>query len=102
MAAVQRFSRDNARTPVQWTDAENAGFTTGTPWLPVNDDYRTFNAASEELGMTEDELDDHEDLYTAFMVLCQDMYDNRAMYVDKNNVNRVVDSILFRHRTNFV
>lgn len=48
MAAVQRFSRDNARTPVQWTDAENAGFTTGTPWLPVNDDYRTFNAASEE------------------------------------------------------
>ena len=53
-------------------------------------------------GMTEDELDDHEDLYTAFMVLCQDMYDNRAMYVDKNNVNRVVDSILFRHRTNFV
>lgn len=53
-------------------------------------------------GMTEDELDDHEDLYTAFMVLCQDMYDNRAMYVDKNNVNRVVDSILFRHRTNFI
>lgn len=53
-------------------------------------------------GMTEDELDDHEDLYTAFMVLCQDMYDNRSMYVDKNNVNRVVDSILFRHRTNFV
>lgn len=53
-------------------------------------------------GMTEDELDDHEDLYAAFMVLCQDMYDNRAMYVDKNNVNRVVDSILFRHRTNFV
>ena len=53
-------------------------------------------------GMTEDELDDHEDLYTAFMVLCQDMYDNRAMYVDKNTVNRVVDSILFRHRKNFV
>lgn len=53
-------------------------------------------------GMTEDDLDDHEDLYIAFMVLCQDMYDSRAMYVDKSNVNRVVESILFRHRTNFV
>ena len=53
-------------------------------------------------GMTEDDLDDHEDLYVAFMVLMQDMYDTRALYVDKNNVNRVVDSILFRHRTNFV
>lgn len=30
------FSRDNARTPVQWTDGSNAGFTTGTPWMKVN------------------------------------------------------------------
>ena len=48
MAAVHRFSRDNARTPLQWTDGENAGFTTGTPWIPVNGDYKTFNAASEK------------------------------------------------------
>ena len=48
MAAVHRFSRDNARTPLQWTDGENAGFTTGTPWIPVNEDYKTFNAASEK------------------------------------------------------
>ena len=53
-------------------------------------------------GLTEAELDDHEDFYIAYMVLVQDMYDNRSMYVDKNNVNRVVDSILFRHRVNFV
>ena len=53
-------------------------------------------------GLEEADLDDHEDFYIAFMVLCQDMYDNRAMYVDKDNVNRVVDSILFRHRTNFL
>ena len=35
--------RDNARTPVQWNDSENAGFTTGTPWIPVNPNYKTIN-----------------------------------------------------------
>lgn len=53
-------------------------------------------------GLTEDELDEHDDFYVAYMVLVQDMYDDRSYYVDKSNVNRVVDSILFRHRTNFV
>ena len=53
-------------------------------------------------GLSDEELDEHEDFYIAFMVLVQDMYDNRAMYVEKDNVNRVVDSILFRHRTNFL
>ena len=40
-------SRDNARTPMQWTDGENAGFTTGTPWIMVNPNYRTINASAE-------------------------------------------------------
>lgn len=53
-------------------------------------------------GLTEEELDNHDDLWLAFMVLVQDMYDNRAMYVDKGSVNKVVDSILFRHRRNFI
>lgn len=53
-------------------------------------------------GLAAYELDEHKDLYIAYMVLIQDMYDNRAMYVDKDNINRVVDSILFRHRVNFV
>ena len=53
-------------------------------------------------GLEEEELDAHEDFYIAFMVLVQDMYDNRAMYVERSNINRVVDSILFRHRRNFV
>ena len=37
-------SRDNARTPMQWNDGPNAGFTTGTPWIPVIDNYKTINA----------------------------------------------------------
>ena len=53
-------------------------------------------------GLTEEELEDHEDFYIAYMVLVQDMYDNRAMYVEKGSVNRVIESILFRHRQNFL
>lgn len=44
-----RMSRDNARTPVQWSDEKNAGFTTGTPWIKVNDNYKEINVASQEL-----------------------------------------------------
>lgn len=44
---MARFSRDNARTPMQWTDAKNAGFTTGTPWLAANPNYTSINAASQ-------------------------------------------------------
>ena len=41
-------SRDSARTPVQWDDSENAGFTTGTPWFYVNENYKEVNVASQE------------------------------------------------------
>ncbi len=40
-------SRDNARTPMQWDDSKNAGFTTGTPWIDVTDNYKDVNVASE-------------------------------------------------------
>ena len=43
-----RSSRDSARTPVQWSAEENAGFTTGTPWLPVNENYKEINVEREE------------------------------------------------------
>ena len=43
-----RCSRDSARTGVQWNDQPNAGFTTGTPWFAVNDNYRHINAAQQE------------------------------------------------------
>ena len=43
-----RMSRDNARTPVQWNKKENAGFTTGTPWLKVNSNYTEINVESQE------------------------------------------------------
>ena len=44
---VKRGTRDNARTPFQWSDSENAGFTTGKPWLRISKDYRRYNAEDE-------------------------------------------------------
>ena len=43
LALYHRASRDSARTPVQWTGGENAGFTTGTPWFYVNENYPEIN-----------------------------------------------------------
>lgn len=43
-----KSTRDNARTPVQWSAEENAGFTTGTPWFYVNPNYKEINAAAQE------------------------------------------------------
>lgn len=47
LKAVTRCSRDNARTPMQWTSEENAGFTTGEPWLKVNSNYERINAEDQ-------------------------------------------------------
>ena len=47
MAAINLTGRDNARTPMQWDDSPNAGFTTGTPWIRVNPNYSQINAAAE-------------------------------------------------------
>ena len=47
MKSIYAKSRDNARTPMQWDASENAGFTTGTPWIKVNPNYTTINAASQ-------------------------------------------------------
>ncbi|KMJ55746.1 trehalose-6-phosphate hydrolase [Bacillus sp. LL01] len=44
MAIIERKSRDNSRTPVQWNTSEHAGFTTGTPWIDVSENYKQINA----------------------------------------------------------
>lgn len=47
LKAVNRYSRDNSRTPFQWNNTPNAGFTAGTPWLPVNPNYTRINAEAQ-------------------------------------------------------
>ena len=53
-------------------------------------------------GLTDDEINMHDDFYIVVMILCQDMYDNRCMYVDKNNLNKVVETMLGMHCVNLL
>ena len=53
-------------------------------------------------GRTEAELDNYQDFVIVVLVLCQDMWDNRVLYVDKSNLNRVVESILGLHSVNLL
>lgn len=48
LKVISIYSRDNARTPVQWNSDKNAGFTDGTPWLMVNPNYTAINVAAQE------------------------------------------------------
>ena len=58
-----KFSRDPARTPMQWDDTPNAGFTTGYPWLPVADDFTEINVSAQ--------LKDPDSMLTFFRLLIQ-------------------------------
>lgn len=53
-------------------------------------------------GQTEQSLDNFPDFVIVVLILCQDMWDNRALYVDKSNLNKVVDTILGMHSINLL
>lgn len=55
-----------------------------------------------ETGLSAEEIERKDDLTIAYLALCQDMYDNRAMQLDKNTINQTVDTILSRHRVNLL
>ncbi len=80
------ISRDNGRTPFQWDDTKNAGFTTGTPWLKINPDYTTVNAIAQ--------AKDANSPLNYFKKLIQLRKENKDLFVygkfdliDKNNPN---------------
>lgn len=56
----------------------------------------------EYTGRTALELDNYQDFVIVVFVLCQDMWDNRALYVDKQNLNNVIESILNMHSVNLL
>ena len=61
MEIIQQRSRDNGRTPMQWDGAAHAGFTTGTPWIGVVDNYPAINAAAQ--------VDDPDSVYSYYKKL---------------------------------
>ncbi len=63
MKSIYAKGRDNARTPMQWDDTENAGFTTGTPWIKVNDNYDKINARSQ--------VDDPDSIFSCYRKLVE-------------------------------
>lgn len=68
LAYFSELGRDNARTPMQWDDSENGGFTCGKPWIKCNDNYRTINAQSE--------VNDPDSLYSYYKRLIQCYHDH--------------------------
>ncbi|WP_102691801.1 glycoside hydrolase family 13 protein [Rummeliibacillus pycnus] len=48
MKRIWKTSRDNSRTPMQWSDEENAGFTSGTPWMSINPNYTKINVTKQQ------------------------------------------------------
>ena len=57
---------------------------------------------SKYTGIAKEDLDDYNDMVIVVFILCQDMWDNRTMYVDNNNLNKVVDTILGMHCINLL
>lgn len=53
-------------------------------------------------GLKKEELDNYSELSIVVFILCSDLYDNRALYVEKNNINRTVESILNLHSRNLL
>ena len=76
----------------------------------TTDDTNTLNTLltvakvyiGEYTGRTIQELDDYKDIIIVVLILCQDMWDNRTLYVDSSNVNKVVESILGLHSVNLL
>lgn len=60
------------------------------------------NFISSYTGLTDEQIDKHPDFVIVVFVLCQDMYDNRTLYVDNTNLNKVVDTILGMHSVNLL
>ncbi len=78
LAAINRLSRDNGRTPMQWNGSEHAGFTSGTPWFPVNPNYPEINAAAQV-----DDPDSLWNFYRALIALRKDpKYRETLVYGD--------------------
>ena len=83
-AIIQAKSRDNSRTPMQWDASENAGFTTGTPWLKAGKTYKEINVENEKSGKIFRFYQDLIQLRKALPLIAEGDY--KAAYQDSDKV----------------
>ena len=94
---VSDLTASNVAEYLRLVDPNNDDLNTLTSLLGVAKAYVT-----QYTGKTLAKLDDYQDIIIAVLVLCQDMWDNRSLYVDDANVNKVVESILGLHSENLL
>jgi len=75
---LNNTSRDNSRTPMQWNNRENSGFTTGVPWLKVNENYKFINV--------EDQIKDKNSIYNFYKNLIEIRKSSKALIYGKFNL----------------
>lgn len=94
---VSQIAASDVAEYLRLTDATTDDMNTLSTILNVAKVY-----VGEYTGRSLAELDGYKDIIIAVLVLCQDMWDNRALYVDNSNVNKVVESILGLHSVNLL
>lgn len=94
---VSQITASDVAEYLRITDATQEDTNTLNTLLTVAKAY-----IGEYTGRTIQELDNYKDIISVVLILCQDMWDNRTLYVDSSNVNKVVESILGLHSVNLL
>ncbi|MFL2105775.1 glycoside hydrolase family 13 protein [Desemzia sp. FAM 23991] len=93
LASINAKGRDNARTPIQWEDSKEAGFTTGQPWLPVNPNYPSINVKQA--------LADPKSIFYTYQKLIQLRKENPLMVYGDYQLLAEEDESLFAYTRTF-
>lgn len=93
MEGIHARSRDNARTPMQWNDGTNAGFTDGTPWIKVNPNYKKINVKNE--------IDDPDSIFNYYRKLIQIRRENPIVVYGKYDLILKNDEQIFAYTRTF-
>ena len=94
---VSQITASDVAEYLRITDATTEDLNTLNTILTVAKNY-----VMQYTGRSQEDIDTYPDVIIAVLVLCQDMWDNRALYVDSSNVNKVVESILGLHSVNLL
>ena len=93
MESIYAKGRDNARTPIQWDNTENAGFTTGTPWSKVNENYRDINV--------ENALKDKDSIFHHYKKLIEIRRNNESIIYGDYELLDPEDKNIYAYRRRF-